>query len=102
MAPKVIDRVARIADGWFPFATRELGNNIEQLRERTKAAERDMAEIGIECIIPANTSVERLKELEDLGVTHVAVLTMNQKLPDAQAHIDAIQQTRDTLSSAFS
>ncbi|MCZ6619633.1 MAG: LLM class F420-dependent oxidoreductase [Gammaproteobacteria bacterium] len=102
MDPRVIDRVARIADGWFPFATKELGSHMEQLRERMKAAERDMAEIGIECIIPANTSVERLKELEDLGITHVAVLTMNQKLPDTQAHIDAIRQTRDTLSCAFS
>ncbi|MCZ6854465.1 MAG: LLM class F420-dependent oxidoreductase, partial [Gammaproteobacteria bacterium] len=101
MAPQVIDRVARIADGWFPFATRELKQHIEQLHERAKVAERDPLEIGIECIIPANTSVERLKSLEGLGVTHVAVVTMNQELPDPQAHIDAIQQTRDTLASAF-
>ena len=101
MAPQVIDRVARIADGWFPFATKELASNIQQMHERAKVAGRNVASIGIECIIPANTSVERLKALEDLGVSHVAVLTMNQELPDAQAHIDAIKQTRDTLASAF-
>jgi len=101
MAPQVIDRVARIADGWFPFATKELKHHIEQLYERAKVAQRDPQTIGIECMIPANTSVERLKSLEDLGVTHVAVVTMNQELPDPQAHIDAIRQTRDTLASAF-
>ena len=101
MAPQVIDRVARIADGWFPFATKKLGSHIKQMHERANAAGRDPASIGIECIIPANTTVERLKDLGDLGVTHVAVLTMNQELSDAQSHIDAIKQTRDTLASAF-
>jgi len=98
MSPKVIDRVARIADGWFPFASRELGNQIKQLHEKVKKAGRDPAEIGIECIIPSNTSLERIKALQELGVTHVAMVTMNQNLPGPEAHFEAIEQARETLA----
>ena len=41
MAPEVIDRVARLADGWFPFVNKELGSQIQQMIERAKVAERD-------------------------------------------------------------
>ncbi|MFP6806392.1 MAG: LLM class F420-dependent oxidoreductase [Pseudomonadales bacterium] len=98
MSPKVIDRVARIADGWFPFASKELRNQIKQLHESAKEAGRDPADIGIECIIPTNISADRIKSLQDLGVSHVAMVTMNQNLPDTQSHFDAIEEARETLA----
>lgn len=98
MAPKVIDRVARIGDGWFPFVNKNLSAQIDELHEGAKRAGRDPASIGIECIIPANTTVERLHSLQEMGVTHVAVVTMNQELPNPQAHLDAITRFRDVVA----
>jgi len=100
-ATQVIDRVARIADGWFPFFTKELDNQIEQLHEKARSAGRDPRDIGIECIVPATITADKLKILEDLGVSHVAVVTMNQNLADPRAHIDAIKTARESLASAF-
>lgn len=99
MAPAVIDRVARLANGWFPFVNKNLKSQIGQMHDAAKKAGRDPANIGIECIIPADTSLEDLKALQDMGVTHVAVVTMNQNLADPQAHLDAISQARDVLSA---
>jgi probable F420-dependent oxidoreductase len=100
-APQVIDRVARLADGWFPFFTKQLDSQIETLHERARLAGRDPLDIGIECMMPASMEVDKLRLLESLGVTHVAVVTMNQELPNPEAHIDAIKRARDTLASAF-
>ena len=101
MAPQVIDRVGRIADGWFPFANKNLANQIQQMHESAKQAGRDPASIGIECIVPAGTHVDRLKLLQEQGVTHFALVTMNQELANPQAHIDAITQAREKLDILF-
>jgi len=101
MAPQVIDRVGRLADGWFPFANKDLANQIEQVREVAKTAGRDPESIGIECIVPTNTEVDRLKSLQEIGVSHVAMVTMNQELADPAAHIDAISSARAVLAAAF-
>ena len=101
MAPQVIDRVGRLADGWFPFANKDLANQIEQVREVARTAGRDPDSIGIECIVPTNTDVDRLKSLQEIGVSHVAMVTMNQELADPAAHIDAISSARTVLAAAF-
>ena len=101
MAPQVIDRVGRIADGWFPFVNKNLSAQIEQMHASARNAGRDPASIGIECIIPSDTDAERMRKLQDMGVTHVALVTRNQKLADPAAHLDAIARGRDTLAQAF-
>ena len=101
MAPQVIDRVGRLADGWFPFANKDLANQIEQVREVARTAGRDPDSIGIECIVPTNTDVDRLKSLQEIGVSHVAMVTMNQELADPAAHIDSISSARTVLAAAF-
>ena len=101
MAPQVIDRVGRLGDGWFPFVTKDLSTQIGQMQASARKAGRDPADIGIECIIPANTDAERVRRLQGMGVTHVALVTMNQKLADPAAHMDAISRGRDTLAEAL-
>ena len=101
MAPQVIDRVGRLADGWFPFVNKDLSTQISQMQASARNAGRDPDNIGIECIIPANTEAERVKRLQDMGVTHVALVTMNQELADPAAHLDAISRGRDTLAAAL-
>jgi probable F420-dependent oxidoreductase len=101
MAPQVIDRVGRLADGWFPFVNKNLTSQIEQMHASAERAGRDPDSIGIECIIPSDTDAERVKSLQDMGVTHVAMVTMNQKLADPAAHIDAITRAREMLAGAL-
>ena len=101
MAPQVIDRVGRLADGWIPFVNKNLANQIEQVHTTAKQAGRDPGSIGIECIIPANSTADQVKSLQEKGVTHVAMVTMNQKLPNPAAHIEAITSARDMLADAL-
>ena len=101
MAPPVIERVGRLADGWFPFFNPDLGDQIRSVREHARAAGRDPDAIGIECMMSAGDEPAKVREranrLRDLGVTHTAGVTMNLKLPDPQAHIDLIRRYRDAL-----
>lgn len=95
MASQVIDRVGRIADGWFPFYNPNLAEQLRTMRAAAERARRDPADIGVECMTPlgdcGDKSREQLRRLEDLGVTHTAVTTMNAGLA-GRAHIDAIKR----------
>lgn len=101
MAPQVIDRVGRIADGWFPFYNPALSDQIAAVREAARRAGRDPASVGIECMMPLGDGGEKarsqLQRLSDLGVSHAAVVTMNAGL-DPQGHIDAIKRFRDVAA----
>ncbi len=102
MAPQVIERVGRLADGWFPFLNPDLETQVAQMREHARAAGRDPADIGIESMLPAGDDPgktrEKIERLEALGATHVAAVTMNVNLPNPQAHIDAIRRFRDNVA----
>ena len=74
--------------------SKELGSQIQQMIERAKVAERDPSTIGIETMVPLDTTVDKIKSLQDLGVTQVAVVTMNQGLESPEQHIDAIKRTQ--------
>ena len=99
MAPQVIDRVGRVADGWFPFFNPNLGDQLQAVRAAAQRAGRNPNDIGIECMAPLEADAakarQRLQKLVDLGVTHTAVVTMNAGLQQPQAHIDAIKRFWD-------
>ena len=103
MAPQVIERVGRIADGWFPFHNPELASQLDTMRDAARAAGRDPADIGIECMQPMGEAgpkeLDRIRSLEDMGVTHMAVTTMNEGLADPAAHLDAISRYWDQVAS---
>ena len=99
MAPQVIDRVGRIADGWFPFFNENLGEQLATVREVATQQGRNPDDIGIECMTPLGDAGEktrdRLKGLQDLGVTHTACVTMNASLASPADHVDAIKRWWD-------
>ena len=106
MAPQVIERVGRIADGWFPFFNPNLSEQLKEVHRCAELAGRDPASIGIECMAPladaGNQARDQLKNLQDIGVTHSAVVTMNAGLVGAQQHIDALKRYRDATGSVVS
>jgi probable F420-dependent oxidoreductase len=102
MAPQVIDRVGRIADGWFPFFNPELEQQLASVRNTASQHGRNPDDIGIEVMVGLGDAgpkqLDQLKALQDMGVTHSAVVTMNVGLSPDQ-HIDAIKRFWDAAGS---
>ena len=94
VAPQVVDRVARLGDGWFPFYNSEIESQIQAMRVQAADYNRDPKEIGIECVVRANQdkqeAIDQIKHCKDIGITHLSVVTMSQGFATVQAHIDAI------------
>jgi probable F420-dependent oxidoreductase len=95
----VIERIGRLADGWFPqFAPDDVGRaTLERMRGYARAAGRDPASIGIEGRISIANSTPDIwaQQAEDwgaLGSTHLSVNTMRAGLQTPDAHIAAIEQ----------
>jgi probable F420-dependent oxidoreductase len=101
MAPQVIERTARLADGWFPFVNPKLGEQIETLKRHADAAGRDPSTIGIECIVAVDSEPATLRELAALGVTKFSLRTMGRGLDTPAAHIEAIETARERLDGLF-
>ena len=102
---RVLRRVARLADGWFPqFLPDETGGaTMAKMRAFAKAAGRDPSSIGTEArinITDGDPEVwqERAAAWQALGATHVSVNTMRAGLRSLQDHVDAIQQFTETVA----
>jgi alkanesulfonate monooxygenase SsuD/methylene tetrahydromethanopterin reductase-like flavin-dependent oxidoreductase (luciferase family) len=94
---KVIRRIARQADGWFPQfpPNDELAALVERFRGYAREAGRDPSSIGIECgmTIKSTDSPERwvalAERFRDVGATHLRVITAGGGFADPAAHLDA-------------
>jgi probable F420-dependent oxidoreductase len=103
---RVLRRIARLADGWFPqFPPDETGREaVARVREYAREEGRDPSVIGMEArinIADGNPEfwVERAKAWEELGATHISVNTMRAGLESPEAHIDAIRQFKEVVGS---
>jgi probable F420-dependent oxidoreductase len=112
MADAVIERVGRVADGWFPrfpsmrqraeagILPRQSANPAEivgRMQAIARAAGRDPASIGIEgrVFLPGRTPEqwrEELEEWRDLGATHMQLYTMEKGLSGADQHIEIVRR----------
>jgi probable F420-dependent oxidoreductase len=104
-AEPVIERVGRLADGWFPqFAPDAEGQaTLQRMRNYARAAGRDPATIGIEGRISvANSALQTWRQQAEawkaLGATHLSVNTMRADLRTPDAHIAAIRRFREAVS----
>ena len=96
---RVLRRVGRLADGWFPqFSPGDEGREaIAKVRQYAEEAGRDPNSIGIEPRInlddgDAEFWADRARAWEEMGATHISVNTMRAGLSGPQQHIDAIQR----------
>ncbi|MXW52754.1 MAG: LLM class F420-dependent oxidoreductase [Gammaproteobacteria bacterium] len=105
-APQVIDRVARMGDGWFPFFNPNLQSQIELVRERAAEVGRNPDEIGIECILPVgemgSNERDRIKLCSDIGVTHVSAVTMGHGFKSVGEQVNAVKRYGDDVVSGLS
>ena len=102
---RVIRRIGRMGDGWFPqFQPDSAGQEkIAQMRQHAKDAGRDPMTIGIEGRIriadgnPDSWS-KAAAAWEEVGATHLSVNTMHTGLKGPDRHIDAIRRFKEAIS----
>ena len=105
---RVIKRIARLADGWFPQfpANDELKALLERFRGYAREAGRDPAKIGLECgvrIAPNDNPddwIKAAKAYADLGATHLRVFAVGD-FGSMQGRIDAFRRWRETVGPAL-
>ena len=104
-APQVVRRLARLGDGWFPqFQPDSEGQEkIGEMRELTRAAGRDPAEIGIEGRVSLTQGgPDEWNQLaaawDEAGATHLSINTMRAGLKSPDDHIEAIRRFKDAVS----
>jgi hypothetical protein len=108
----VIERVGRLADGWFPqFAPDATGRAaLERMRTYAQAAGRHPEAVGVEgrtnmgsgLRVASSTPDTWAQQAEDwsaMGATHLSVNTMRANLHTPDAHIAAIRTFYDTVRS---
>ena len=102
---RVIRRIGKMADGWFPqFQPDSAGQEkLAQMREYATKAGRDPKSIGIEGRISyaaddQSTWEKMAAAWDEAGATHLSVNTMKAGLQGPDQHIDAIKRFKETVS----
>ena len=96
-----VKRVARLADGWFSHLTPdETGRaGLERFRGYVREAGRDPGRIGVEGRVPATGTPDdwtrRALAFREMGMTHLEFRTGGSRLPNLDAHIDAMRRFRE-------
>lgn len=102
----VLQRVARIGDGWFPQAPNPQDERtratIERLRRYVEEAGRPPEAVGIEARltisdIPEDQWATYADGWRSLGATHLGVNTMGAGLTSPQAHIDTLRRVKERI-----
>jgi alkanesulfonate monooxygenase SsuD/methylene tetrahydromethanopterin reductase-like flavin-dependent oxidoreductase (luciferase family) len=94
---KVIRRIGRMADGWFPQMPpdEELAAVLERLRGYAAEAGRDPRSIGVEGSMPIRHDgdpdgwASRAQAFDQLGATHLRVITAGGGYTTPREHLDA-------------
>lgn len=108
MAEAVLQRVARLADGWFPqfrATSQRAQPMLDQLRGYARETGRDPATIGIEGRINAadggpDTWAAEIAAWRALGATHISFNTMRAGLAGPRDHIEAIRRFKEVAATA--
>ena len=102
---RVIRRIGRMGDGWFPqFQPDSEGQEkIAQMRQHARDVGRDPMSIGIEGRISiANGDPDSWSKAAaawaEVGATHLSVNTMRAGLNSPDQHIDAIRRFKEAVS----
>ena len=101
---RVLRRIARLADGWFPQIppVPESEATLARLAEYAREAGRDPASIQMEARINLRDGgpeflQQQWQAWQGMGATHVSIDTMRAGLETPEDHINAIQQFKEVV-----
>jgi probable F420-dependent oxidoreductase len=101
---RAVERIARLADGWFshlrPDAEGAAG--LERFRNYARAAGRDPKRIGIEGrVLTADGGPDdwarTVEAYRQLGFTHLGFLTINAGFSGLEQHLEAMRRFREAV-----
>jgi probable F420-dependent oxidoreductase len=100
-----LERIARLADGYFPLSNPVEGGwetALGRMRDWRRDAGRDPDDLGIEARVDTSSGTpddwrESAVEWRALGATHLSVNTMRDGLTGAEAHIRRLTEAREAL-----
>ncbi|TMC17666.1 MAG: LLM class F420-dependent oxidoreductase [Chloroflexi bacterium] len=100
----VLQRIARIGDGWFPQGKpdEQMRATLARLRSYVSEVGRTPDAVGIEARVSASegslSELVRLTEAwRDLGATHIAFNTMGAGFTSPAQHIEAIRRYKEAV-----
>ena len=106
-ADRVLRRIAKMADGWFPSLGLEtgVGEAIATLHDYIRQEGRDISEMGIEGSVSiaglsVDECVQQVSAWRELGATHLSVNTAGAGLTSLDQHIDALHRLKDAVDGA--
>jgi probable F420-dependent oxidoreductase len=103
-APRVLQRIARLADGWLPSSASvaDFTAQLDQFKDLVREAGRDMSTIAV---VPRmtlkrgaeSTWPELVERWAATGATHLGVSTNNSDAGDAHEHIRLVRAFADAV-----
>jgi len=98
MADPVLERVAKLGDGWLPLGSPndKLKISFDTLKKYLDQNSKSMSDIGVEAMISlknsgSDTDIRKdLSSWSEMGTTHISINTMNCGLKFPGEHIKAI------------
>jgi probable F420-dependent oxidoreductase len=103
-ADVVLERIARIGDGWFPqmYPDHNAAATLERLRAAVRAAGRSSADVGIEARlsirdVPMDQWADYAEAWRKLGATHLGINTMGAGLQSPSDHLAVLDRVRAAL-----
>ena len=104
-APALLDRVARLGDGWIPLmgANDKAQACIDTIKATREAAGLSFDDFGIQAQAQyAGGSPERWQKhaqaWQEMGCTHIAIATHNAGPTDVDGHLSRIREYQDAIS----
>jgi probable F420-dependent oxidoreductase len=110
-ADAVIDRMGRLADGWFPHwrnypSVEKMRGAIARLHDAARAAGREPAKVGVSGV--TNLGQDGLAawrqsalDWQAAGATHLALNTMNAGYTSLDQHLSALRRFMDEVAPAL-
>ena len=106
-APALLDRVARLGDGWIPLmgANEKAQACIDTIKATREAAGLSFDNFGIQAQAQyAGGSPERWQKhaqaWEDMGCTHIAIATHNAGPTDVDGHLSRIREYQEAVADS--
>lgn len=104
-ADVLLQRTARMADGWFPQGQpdEQMRQAVERLRRYISEAGRDPDSVGIEARMNAADGdldewVRQTEGWRELGATHISINTMGAGFKSPDEHIEAIRRYKEAVA----